>query len=205
SFIRTRLECYHHPRLSDVRAPTPIWRRHLWWSAIGASALLADAITETLNRRILAADEEVIGHRSKRNDPVGEVGMGHGGENAGVDATPPARSKVHPAIEASRAITDPDPQLSRAELQQLYDTAPVARGVVDTDLRYVRVNEQLAAINGRTVDQHLGRSIHEMVPQLAPVLEPIYRRVFETGEPALNVEVHGSTAAAADRDFLVSY
>jgi PAS domain S-box-containing protein len=107
--------------------------------------------------------------------------------------------------EEASGISADESRLPLAELKQLYDTAPVALGFVDTELRYVRLNERLAAINGRPVDEHLGRTIHEIVPQLAATLEPIYRRVFATGEPALNIEVHGSTPAAADRDFLVSY
>ncbi len=92
-----------------------------------------------------------------------------------------------------------------AELKQLYDTAPVGLGFVDTDLRYLRLNEQLASINGRPVAEHIGRTLREVIPEIAPQVEPVYRRVIETGEPALNFEVHGSTLAGPERDFLVSY
>src|SRR5689334_8353362 len=92
----------------------------------------------------------------------------------------------------------PPRQRSRelAELKQLYDTAPVGLGFVDTELRYLRINEQLASINGRPVVAHLGRTLREIIPEIAPQVEPFYRRVIETGEPALNFEVHGSTLAA---------
>jgi PAS domain S-box-containing protein len=94
-----------------------------------------------------------------------------------------------------------------AELDHLYTTSPIGLGMVDTSLRYVRLNERLAEINGRPVAEHFGRTIREVVPGVAVQVEPLYRRVIETGEPVLNREVRGSTAAApgVERDFLVSY
>ncbi len=82
-----------------------------------------------------------------------------------------------------------------AELEHLYKTAPVGLGFVDTRLRYVRLNEELAIINGTTVAAHIGRTIREILPpQLADLA-------------ILNREVHGATAAQpqTERDWLVSY
>jgi PAS domain S-box-containing protein len=116
------------------------------------------------------------------------------------------------AEQESRARLDPADHSPRqrsqeplAELKQLYDTAPVGLGFVDTDTRYIRLNEQLAAINGRPVDEHIGRTLREIIPEIAPEVERLHRRVIETGEPVLNVEIHGSTRAAPERDFLASY
>ncbi len=95
-----------------------------------------------------------------------------------------------------------------AELEHLYKTAPVGLGLVDTRLRYVRLNEQLATINGTTVAAHIGRTIREILPpQLADLVEPLHLHVLETGESILNREVHGATAAQpqTERDWLVSY
>src|ERR1700751_1940564 len=54
-----------------------------------------------------------------------------------------------------------------ALLDALYRSAPVGLGFWDRDLRYVRVNEALAAINERAVEDHVGRTFREVVPQLA--------------------------------------
>ncbi len=67
--------------------------------------------------------------------------------------------------------------------------APVGLGFVDTDLRFVRVNAALAAINGRPVDAHLGKRIDEVLPELADALMPVYREVLVTGEPILEREI----------------
>jgi PAS domain S-box-containing protein len=95
-----------------------------------------------------------------------------------------------------------------AELEHLYKTAPVGLAFLDTQLRYVRLNEQLAAINGAPLSAHLGRTLREILPPpLADTVEPLYRQVLDCGEPILNREVHGISLAqpGVERDFLVSY
>jgi PAS domain S-box-containing protein len=61
--------------------------------------------------------------------------------------------------------------------------------VFDEHLRYVQINEALARLNGLSVEEHLGKTLHEIAPHAAPILEPLLERIFETGEPALNVEI----------------
>jgi PAS domain S-box-containing protein len=96
---------------------------------------------------------------------------------------------------------------SHAELQALYHTAPVGLAFIDTQLRYVRINDQLAAINGKPVEAHIGRSIREMVPEVAPKIESILRQVIATGQPVYHCEVTGTTAADLDTEqtWLASY
>src|SRR5262249_44002397 len=95
-----------------------------------------------------------------------------------------------------------------AEIEHLYKTAPIGLGFVDTGLRYVRLNEQLATINGTTVAAHIGRTLREILPPpLADLVEPLHLHVLKTGESVLNREVHGATAAQpqTERDWLGSY
>jgi PAS domain-containing protein len=66
-----------------------------------------------------------------------------------------------------------------ALLDALYQSAPVGLGFWDRELRYVRVNEALARINERSVEDHVGRTFHEVVPQLADDLEAIAAGVLE--------------------------
>jgi PAS domain S-box-containing protein len=74
-------------------------------------------------------------------------------------------------------------------LEALLAASPVGMAFVDRELRYVRINEALAALNGRPVRDHLGRSVCEMLPDVAPVLEPMLREVMQRGEPMLNREL----------------
>jgi PAS domain S-box-containing protein len=83
----------------------------------------------------------------------------------------------------------------RAFAESVLATAPVALCVLDTEFRYLRVNEAFARINGMPVAEHVGRRAPEVVPELWPMLEPIFRRVLDTGEPLLDLEVEGASRA----------
>ena len=93
------------------------------------------------------------------------------------------------------------------DLQSVYAVAPIGLAYLDRDLRYVSINERLARYNGQPAAAHIGRTLREMIPQLADLIEPVYRRVLATGEPELNVELEGSTDAApgARRYWVCSY
>jgi PAS domain S-box-containing protein len=77
------------------------------------------------------------------------------------------------------------------ELSSIYDTAPVGLAVLDTNLRFLRINERLAALNGRSVGDHIGRTVAEVVPDVAPQAEAVLRRILATGEPLRDVEIRG--------------
>jgi PAS domain S-box-containing protein len=96
---------------------------------------------------------------------------------------------------------------SLALLEAVLASAPVGIGFWDTELRYVRVNEALAEINGLPRDEHPGKTLAEVVPGLAAQLEPLYRRVLETGEPYMHVEATGEVASTPGdvRHWLTSY
>jgi PAS domain S-box-containing protein len=93
-----------------------------------------------------------------------------------------------------------------AYVEAIYATAPVGLCFVDTERRFLSINKHLAEINGKTVEEHLGRTVREVLPELADMIEPRYRRVIETGEPVLNVEMSAATAAqpGVDRHFILS-
>lgn len=95
-----------------------------------------------------------------------------------------------------------------AEVENLYRTAAVGLAFVDTQLRFVRVNELLAGINGFPASAHIGRTLREILPPpLADVVEPLHRHVLETGRPVLGHEFHSVSPAqpGVERDWLVSY
>ena len=102
--------------------------------------------------------------------------MGVGGSSA--LSVQPARA-ASAAGEAARA----------AELDVIYATAPVGLCFLDNDLRFVRVNAAMAAINGREAEAHLGLTVREVLGPLADQLEPLYRMVLEAGEPIAALEL----------------
>jgi len=94
-------------------------------------------------------------------------------------------------------------QHSAAELQRvsvlldtLLRTAPIGFCFLDRDLRYVRINEILAEINGISAEAHLGRHVSEIVPTLVDTLRAVTGRILATGEAVLNHEFSGETSSA---------
>lgn len=93
-----------------------------------------------------------------------------------------------------------------AELETLYGKMVLGLCFLDTKLRFVRINEALAALNGAPVALHIGRELREIVPaSMADILEPLYHRVLETGEPLLQYDLHGPAPAdpAVERDWML--
>lgn len=82
-----------------------------------------------------------------------------------------------------------------AEIEAIYATAPIGLCFIDTDLRFVRINEHLAQMNGFPVADHIGRTLREILPEQADDLEPIYRQVIESGETLENLEFSGTNSA----------
>jgi len=81
------------------------------------------------------------------------------------------------------------------ELEAIYTTAPVGLFVLDRDLRFRRLNERLAEMNGLPVAAHLGRRVREIVPDLAEAAEPLFQGVIDRAEPLLNIELSGETGS----------
>ncbi|MEG5063943.1 PAS domain S-box protein [Microcoleus sp. B3-A4] len=94
-----------------------------------------------------------------------------------------------------------------AELDLVYKTTPVGLCFVDTNLRYIRLNECLAAINGRSIADHLGRTVREVIPEMADMVERIYRQVLATQTPVLDLEVKAETKQQPGvlRDWQISF
>ena len=92
---------------------------------------------------------------------------------------------------------------SYALLDTLLLSAPVGIGFWDRELRFVRLNDALAELNALPVEEHLGKTLREVIPHLAPALEPLYRRVLDTGHPVTHEETIGT--GGAERHWISSY
>ena len=53
-------------------------------------------------------------------------------------------------------------------LQLIYATAPIGLAFLSPDCRYLQINHRLTEICGISVEDHLGRSVRDCVPALAP-------------------------------------
>ncbi|OCR00613.1 hypothetical protein BCD67_11580 [Oscillatoriales cyanobacterium USR001] len=108
-----------------------------------------------------------------------------------------------------QALRDSEARVQRqlAELDHVYQTTPVGLCFVDANLRFVRVNEYLAAVNGRAIAQILGRTVREALPEIADLLEPFYQQVITTQNSLLDLEIQAETLEKPGmmRDWLMSY
>ncbi len=130
-----------------------------------------------------------------------------------------ADGQVSEILSVSRDITDRKQaetifQVQQAAIQQqlgeiefIYRAAPVGMSLGDANMQYVRINEQLAQINGMPAAAHIGLTIREVLPELADQLEPLYRHVMESGEPSINLEISGVVPSqpGVERQWLLSY
>jgi len=81
------------------------------------------------------------------------------------------------------------------EIEDLYRNAPVGLCVLDRKLRWVRINERLAEFNGIPVEDHIGKRLPDLLPDLAEACGPGIRAVLETGQPQHNIEIVSQTPA----------
>lgn len=93
------------------------------------------------------------------------------------------------------------------EMERLFAFAPVGLCYYDTNLRYRYLNKWLAGINGVQVEACLGKTLEEIVPDIATKVAPRLRRVLETGEAIIDGEIEVETLAnpGTSRHFRHSY
>ncbi len=85
-----------------------------------------------------------------------------------------ANSRLQAAVAESKAVLN--------EIEQIYRYSPVGLCFMDTNYRYVRINEHMAEINGLPVSAHIGRTLREVIPGLADGIMELYRPIYERGE-----------------------
>jgi len=93
-----------------------------------------------------------------------------------------------------------------AQLQAIYESAPVGLCFLDRNLRYISINKQLADLNGTPIADHLGRSVSEIIPGIFSKIEPHLRQALQ-GKTVSNLEITGPSKNTTGRDLtmLVTY
>jgi PAS domain S-box-containing protein len=101
--------------------------------------------------------------------------------------------------EARRALAARDE--SQALLDAMLAHAPVGIAFADRQLRFWKVNPVLARVNGRGVDEHLGRFPAEVIDDGAAArrVEEGWREVLDTGRPLLGQEISARLEGTGDR------
>ncbi|MBT2451914.1 SpoIIE family protein phosphatase [Streptomyces sp. ISL-43] len=164
----------------------------------GTSVLVPDANRELaadLTRRVQAG-ETVVGTLPVRHRDGHRVPM----EMWIVPAADPQgrTGAMLIAVETTEVLRMRD---SLAALQSLFTQSPIGLGTLGTDLRFLRVNDALARMNGVPAADHLGKRLTEVVPGVnAAALEGLMRKVLECGSAVVDVRRTGRTPADPDHD-----
>ncbi|MGW6709240.1 SpoIIE family protein phosphatase [Streptomyces sp. NPDC054956] len=165
---------------------------------LGTSVLVPDANRELaadLTRRVQAG-ETVVGTLPVRHRDGHRVPM----EMWIVPAADPQgrTGAMLIAVETSEVLRMRD---SLAALQSLFTQSPIGLGTLGTDLRFLRVNDALARMNGVPAAEHVGKRLTEVVPGVnAAALEGLMQKVLECGSPVVDVRRTGRTPADPDHD-----
>ncbi len=102
------------------------------------------------------------------------------------------------AVETSAVLAMRD---SSAALEGLFTQSPIGLAVLGPDLRFVRVNDALARMNGVSAAEHIGKRPAEVAPGVnAAALETVMRQVLDRGEAVVDVRRTGRTAADPEHD-----
>lgn len=96
---------------------------------------------------------------------------------------------------------------SQCQLNSFFAAAPIGMCLLDRDLHFLRVNQHLATINRMPLESFEGRSLREMFPKMAELLESFCHQVLSTGEPLLEQEIQwaGNEDSEVPRTWLVSF
>ena len=87
-------------------------------------------------------------------------------------------------MEATEKVTATPADFFQSQFvkyMQICSETPFGLAVLDNDLRYVVLNEGMAAIVGRQILTLVGKTLREVDPLNASVIEPISRYAIEEG------------------------
>ncbi|MFG3039547.1 SpoIIE family protein phosphatase [Streptomyces sp. NPDC048330] len=92
-----------------------------------------------------------------------------------------------------------------AAMETLFTQSPIGLALLGPDLRFLRVNDALARMNGVPAAEHVGRRLTEVVPGVnAASLEALMRQVLGSGNAVVDARRVGRTPADPDRDHIWS-
>jgi PAS domain S-box-containing protein len=145
----------------------------------------------------------VLGAHSKRRVTFARDDVNFLQSVANILAAAVQNRRVKSALQASKE----EAVHQLAQLHAIYESAPVGLGLIDREFRYLSINARMAAINGVPAEDHIGRTVREVIPELADEVEPVIAEVYDTGAPRVDLEIRGITRAdpASERDWLVHY
>ena len=92
-----------------------------------------------------------------------------------IDSIPFVYTKIH---------SDPEKLLAA-----YFSSTTLGVCILDSEFRYIAINNTLAEMNGIPASAHVGKTVREVLGDFADLVEPKLRNVLATGEPVLHFEI----------------
>jgi len=83
-------------------------------------------------------------------------------------------------------------------LAEFLNSSNVGVGIVDAQLRYRALNPRLAEMNGIAIKSHLGKTLRDILGEVALQVEPAIKQVLATGRPIFSFAFGGTLPARAE-------
>lgn len=80
-------------------------------------------------------------------------------------------------------------KIEHDELEWIYTNAPIGLCMFDRSFRYQRINKRLADAVNLPIEEHIGKSIDEIIPGLAREVRNEAQKVLLTGAPSMHNKV----------------
>ncbi len=166
-------------------------------------------INETYPKFLAAKDNEFINHQYRMKSKSGDWHWLDSKEiiyKRKADGTPKQIFGVINDITDRKSI-EQELYESKKQLNAFFDNSPVGLVIFDNQYRYMLINEKLQKINGPSMEEHLGKTVDEVLPKAAPILKPVLNKIFTTGDPMLNIELSGEVPSRPGETthYIVSY
>jgi PAS domain S-box-containing protein len=96
---------------------------------------------------------------------------------------------------------------SQEIVNAFFSSSAIGFGILDSQLRYTRVNDVLPRMAGLTSEDVLGRPVSQVFGETGVLAEGVLREVFNTGKPVLDREVSAAFPGKArePQHWLVNY
>ncbi|MEG4853156.1 PAS domain S-box protein [Microcoleus sp. B5-D4] len=90
-------------------------------------------------------------------------------------------------------------EAAQRQLETIFETSPIGLALLDSEQRFIAINEALAEINGLTREQHLGYSIPDIFGQSDPKLVEVFHQIYATGNPFISPNFAVNVPGRCDR------
>ncbi|WP_170937249.1 MULTISPECIES: PAS domain S-box protein [Rhodomicrobium] len=126
-----------------------------------------------------------------------QASEGQPGVLAGIVRDFTARKEAVDALTAARV----EAENRMAELEHLYENAPIGLAVIGTDYRIQRVNDFVVKLSGKPPESHVGQPIFDLLPNMQEAAEGPFEELQKTGRAIRGIEFQARIGSEQEARF----